>query len=262
MTGKEGIYLNINLRFDGKVAVVTGASTGIGKAVAEGLSQAGATVICASRTQSTLEEVVSSIRDQGGKAQAITFDQSKVDSIQNFMEQVYSDFGRVDILVNNAAWTVTKPALEVTEEDWDNTMNATLKGLFFSCQFFGREMLKQQSGNIINIGSNFGEVAFRTRSTYAAAKAGVHQITKALALEWSSLGVRVNCVAPCITETVSRKDILERPGYKEWVTNHMLPIGRWAQPEDVVGAVLFLASPLSEMVTGHVLLVDGGWTIH
>jgi 2-deoxy-D-gluconate 3-dehydrogenase len=254
--------LTFDLRLDNKVAVVTGASSGIGKAIAEGLSKVGTITVCASRSISNLEHVVSEINNKGGKSIAISFDQRNVNSIQNLVDQVMARYGRVDILVNNAAWTVTKPAIEVTENDWDETLSATLKGVFFACQCFGREMLKQGEGNIINIGSNFGEVAFQTRSVYAAAKAGVHHLTKALALEWSPQGIRVNCVAPCITETPSRKEILERPGYKEWATKEMLPIGRWAQPEDVVGAVLFLASHLSGMVTGHILLVDGGWTIH
>ena len=123
-------------------------------------------------------------------------------------------------------------------------------------------MIPQGGGRIINIGSNFGISAFKTRAVYAGAKAAVHQLSRALSLEWAGQGVSVNVVAPCITETASRKEILERPGYKEWVTAEKLPIGRWNQPEDLVGAVLFLASHLSAMVVGHVLLVDGGWTIH
>ena len=115
---------------------------------------------------------------------------------------------------------------------------------------------------IINIGSNFGVVAFRGRSVYAGVKAGVHHLARALSLEWAKHGVTVNVVAPCITETESRRVILERPGYKEWATTQMLPAGRWNQPEDLVGAVLFLSSTMSDMVVGHVLMVDGGWTIH
>ena len=115
---------------------------------------------------------------------------------------------------------------------------------------------------VINIGSNFGVIAFPGRSVYAGVKAGVHHLARALSLEWAKHGVNVNVVAPCITETESRKVILERPGYKEWATTQMLPAGRWNQPEDLVGAVLFLSSAMSDMVVGHVLMVDGGWTIH
>jgi 2-deoxy-D-gluconate 3-dehydrogenase len=168
----------------------------------------------------------------------------------------------VDILVNNAGWTGTTPALDVTEEEYDKTMAATVKSVFFACQAAARVMIPQGGGRINNIGSNFGVVAFKGRAVYAGAKANVHHLSRALSLEWASQGVLVNVVAPCITETESRKNILERPGYKEWATTQMLPAGRWNQPDDLVGAVLFLSSPLSSMVVGHVLMVDGGWTIH
>jgi NAD(P)-dependent dehydrogenase (short-subunit alcohol dehydrogenase family) len=123
-------------------------------------------------------------------------------------------------------------------------------------------MIDQGRGKIINVGSTFGKVGFRGRSVYAAVKAGVHHLTRTLALEWASHGVYVNAIAPCATETPTRREIFARPGFREWVTGEMLPIGRWAQPEDMVGAVLFLSSHLSDMVVGHVLMVDGGWTIH
>src|SRR6202043_2676428 len=153
--------------------------------------------------------------------------------------------------------TGTTPALDVTEEEYDGTMDASLKGVFFACQAAARIMIPQGRGKIINIGSNFGEVAFKSRSVYAAAKAGVHPLSRALSVEWASQGVSGNVVAPCITETATRKVILERPGYKEWATTQMLPAGRWNQPEDLVGAVLFLSSHISDMVVGHVLMVDG-----
>lgn len=178
------------------------------------------------------------------------------------MEAAKAKFGRIDILVNNAGWTGTTPALEVTEEEYDKTMDSSLKSVFFACQAAARIMIPQGGGRIINIGSNFGVVGFKKRSVYAAAKAGVHHLSRALSLEWAHDGVVVNVVAPCITETASRKNILERPGYKEWATGEMIPRGRWNQPEDLVGPVLFLASDMADMVVGHVLMVDGGWTIH
>jgi 2-deoxy-D-gluconate 3-dehydrogenase len=163
--------------------------------------------------------------------------------------------------VNNAGWTCTGPALEATEEDYDKTMAATTKSVFFACQAAARAMMPTGGGRIINIGSNFAVSAFKTRAIYAGAKAAVHQISRALSLEWAKDNVVVNVVAPCITETDSRRPILERPGYKEWVTTEKLPIGRWNQPEDVVGAVLFLSSEMARQVVGHILFVDGGWTI-
>src|SRR3954447_2394350 len=137
------------------------------------------------------------------------------------VDEAMRTFGRVDILVNNAGWTATTAAIDVTEEEYDRTMAASLKSVFFACQAAARVMIPQGGGKIINIGSNLGVVGFQGRSVYAAAKAGVHHLSRGLSLEWARQGVNVNVVAPCITETDSRKVILERPGYKEWATQTM-----------------------------------------
>ena len=248
-----------------KVAIVTGASQGIGRAIALGLAQAGAHVVLAKypdKRQDEIKAVQAEIEALGRKAMIVQTDVAQVDQVRALVDQAHSTFGRVDILVNNAGWTGTTPALDVSEEEYDRTMAASLKSVFFASQAAARVMIPQGGGRIINIGSNFGEIAFKGRSVYAAAKAGVHHLSRALSLEWAKDGVLVNVVAPCITETESRKNILERPGYKEWATKEMIPRGRWNQPDDLVGAVLFLSSPLSDMVVGHVLMVDGGWTIH
>jgi NAD(P)-dependent dehydrogenase (short-subunit alcohol dehydrogenase family) len=248
-----------------KVAVVTGASQGIGRAIALGLAHAGAHVVLAKypdKREEEIKAVQAEIQGLGRKAMIVPTDVAKVDQVRALIETTKSSFGRIDILVNNAGWTATTPALDVTEEEYDRTMAASLKSVFFASQAAARVMIPQGGGKIIHIGSNFGEIAFKSRSVYAAAKAGVHHLSRALSLEWAKDGVLVNVVAPCITETESRKNILERPGYKEWATKEMIPRGRWNQPEDLVGAVLFLASSLSDMVVGHVLMVDGGWTIH
>jgi NAD(P)-dependent dehydrogenase (short-subunit alcohol dehydrogenase family) len=247
-----------------KIAIVTGASQGIGRAIAIGLAQAGAHLVLAKHPTGRHEEikkVQAEIEALGRKAIIVLTDISDVAQIQAMIDQAKNHYGRIDILVNNASWTGTTLALDVTEDEYDRTMAASLKSVFFACQAAARVMIPQGGGRIINIGSNFGEIAFKMRSVYAAAKAGVHHLSRALSLEWAKDGVLVNVVAPCITETESRKNILEHPGYKEWATTQMLPRGRWNQPEDLVGAVLFLASPLSDMVVGHVLMVDGGWTI-
>jgi NAD(P)-dependent dehydrogenase (short-subunit alcohol dehydrogenase family) len=246
----------------GKVAVVTGASEGIGRVLAIGLAEAGAHVALVSRTKSRLEEAAAEIEALGGKALVVPTDVTDMDQIKAMVSKVQETFGRIDILVNNAAWTDTRPAFEVDEEEWDKTLDTSLKSVFFTSQIIGRIMVEQGRGKIINVGSTFGKVAFRGRSVYAAVKAGVHHLTRALAYEWAPHGVYVNAIGPCATETPTRREIFARPGFKEWVTGEMLPIGRWAQPEDMLGAVLFLASALSDMVVGHVLMVDGGWTIH
>jgi 2-dehydro-3-deoxy-D-gluconate 5-dehydrogenase len=256
-------YSSFGLR--DKVAIVTGGSQGIGRAIALGLARAGAHVVLAKypdKRQDEVKAVKAEIEALGRKALIVQTDVAQVDQVRALMDQTHSAFGRIDILVNNAGWTGTTPAVDVSEEEYDRTMAATLKSVFFASQAAARVMIPQGGGRIINIGSNFGEIAFKGRSVYAAAKAGVHHLSRALSLEWAKDGVLVNVVAPCITETESRKNILERPGYKEWATKEMIPRGRWNQPEDLVGAVLFLSSPLSDMVVGHVLMVDGGWTIH
>jgi 2-deoxy-D-gluconate 3-dehydrogenase len=248
-----------------KVAIVTGASQGIGRAIALGLAKAGANLVLAKHPegrQDEIKQVKAEVEALGRKAIIVLTDVSHVDQVRAMIARAQESFGRVDILVNNAGWTGTTPALDVTEEEYDKTMTASLKSVFFACQAAAKVMIPQGGGKIINIGSNFGVVGFQGRSVYAAAKAGVHHLSRALSLEWAKQGVLVNVVAPCITETDSRKVILERPGYKDWATNQMLPAGRWNQPEDLVGAVLFLASSMSDMVVGHVLMVDGGWTIH
>ena len=267
MRARGGDYVNVDYSSFGlqdKIAIVTGASQGIGRAIALGLAQAGAHVVLAKhprdvRTRSGRFRPRSRGWDAGHRPPDRCGPRRRR---ARMVDAAKEAFGRVDILVNNAGWTGTTPALDVTEEEFDKTVSASLKSVFFACQAAARVMIPQGRGKIINIGSNFGVVAFQGRAVYAGAKAGVHHLSRALSLEWAKHGVSVNVVAPCITETESRKVILERPGYKEWATTQMLPAGRWNQPEDLVGAVLFLSSHLSDMVVGHVLMVDGGWTIH
>jgi NAD(P)-dependent dehydrogenase (short-subunit alcohol dehydrogenase family) len=249
----------------GKVAVVTGASQGIGRAIALGLAQSGCDTVLAKHPEGRHEEintVKSEIEALGRKALIVITDVGNVSQVQAMMAKAKETFGRVDILVNNAGWTGNSMALDVTEDEYDRTMSSSLKSVFFACQAAARIMIPQGGGKIINIGSNFGEIAFKSRSVYAVAKAGVHHMSRALSLEWAKDRVNVNVVAPCITETETRKIILEKPGYKEWATTQQIPAGRWNQPEDLVGAVLFLSSHMSDMVVGHILMVDGGWTIH
>jgi NAD(P)-dependent dehydrogenase (short-subunit alcohol dehydrogenase family) len=245
-----------------QIAIVTGASQGIGRTLAIALAQAGADIALVSRTRSDLEAVAKEIEAADRKALVIPVDLQNVSQIRKMVDEVHTTFGKIDILVNNAAWTATVEALEATEEEWDQTLDTSLKAVFFACQAVAKIMNQQSRGKIVNIGSTLGRTAFASRSVYGAAKAGVHHLTRVLALEWAAQGINVNAVAPCITETPTRRKLFERPGYKEWATGQMLPVGRWAQPEDFIGATLFLCSSLSDMVVGHVLMVDGGWTIH
>ena len=245
-----------------KVAIVTGPTQGIGAVLAVALAEAGCHLALASRNPQALEAMAEKVRAVDRRALVVPTDLTQVPQIQAMAAKVREEFGQVDILVNNAAWTATTPALDVTEDEYDRTLDTSLKGLFFTCQAVGRIMVEQRRGKIINIGSTLALTAFAGRSVYGAVKAGVHQLTRALATEWGPRGVHVNCIAPCVTETPTRRNLFANPDYKRWILQEKLLTGRWAQPEDHVGAVLFLASPLSDMVMGHVLFVDGGWTVH
>ncbi len=247
-----------------KVAIVTGPSQGIGRAMAIAFAQAGAHLVLAEHPafhQEALKELAREIEGMGRKALVAPTDVTSVAQVRAMAEKAKEGFGRIDILVNNAGWTDTTPAIDVTEEEWDRTLDVCLKSTFFCSQAVARVMIPQGGGKIINIGSNFGVTAFKGRVAYGTAKAGVHQLTRALALEWAPHKINVNSIAPCLTETPGRRDVMARPGFKESILE-MLPIGRWNQPEDLVGAALYLASSLSDMVVGHILSVDGGWTIH
>lgn len=245
-----------------QIAIVTGASQGIGRTLALALAQAGTHLSLVARSQPALEEVAGEIEDLGRQALVVPTDVRDVDQIRSMVGKTHEIYGRIDIVINDAAWTDTVSALEVTEEEWDQTLDTSLKSVFFVSQTVAPIMIEQGRGKIVNVGSTLGVTTLRKRPVYAAAKAGVHQLTRALALEWASKGVYVNAIGPCITETPARRNMFADREFVRWITEDMLPIGRWAQTEDLIGATLFLCSSLSDMVVGHVLMVDGGWTIH
>ncbi|MDQ0193647.1 SDR family NAD(P)-dependent oxidoreductase [Paenibacillus wynnii] len=242
-----------------KIAVITGASRGIGFGLAKAMAHAGAKVAVAARNGEELDQLVSEIRANGGDAVAFTLDVRDVKEIDLVIHQVKMHFGRLDILVNNAGLGDNHPAVDVTEEDWDNMMDVNLKGLFFCCQSAGKIMLAQGYGKIINMSSQASVVGIVDHAVYCASKGGVNQLTKVLALEWSAKGVNVNAVGPTFTYTPGNSDRLDDPAYLEGVLARV-PNRRLAEISDVAGAVIYLASPASDMVTGTTLMVDGGWT--
>jgi NAD(P)-dependent dehydrogenase (short-subunit alcohol dehydrogenase family) len=248
-----------NFRLDGQVAVVTGASKGIGRDLAKALADAGASVALAARDLEALEHLAAEIRADGGEAMSIELDVRDVEQIGSAFKQVRARFGSLDVLVNNAGLGANHPAEDITEIDWDQMMDVNLRGLFFACQAAGRIMLAQGRGRIINMSSQAGVVGIRDHAVYSASKGGVNLLTKVLALEWSSRGVTVNAVAPTFIYTPGTAERLDQPEYLEGVLSR-LPIGRVGTTTDVAGAVLYLASPAGAMVSGHVLVVDGGWT--
>jgi len=248
-----------DFRLDGQTALVTGASKGIGWDLAKALANAGASVAVAARDLDALERLASEIRSDGGVALAVELDVRDVAQIGEVFERVRTHFGSLDVLVNNAGLGANHPAVDVTEDDWDDMMDVNLRGLFFACQAAGRIMLEQGSGRIINMGSQAGVVGIREHAVYSASKGGVNLLTKVLALEWSSRGVTVNAVAPTFIYTPGTAERLDQPEYLERVLSR-LPIGRVGTTTDVAAAVLYLASPAGAMVSGHVLVVDGAWT--
>ncbi|HEV7276357.1 MAG TPA: SDR family oxidoreductase [Devosiaceae bacterium] len=248
-----------DFRLDDKVAIVTGASKGIGQGLARLLAGAGARVALVSRHAAELEDLAAEITATGGDAAAFSLDVRDVGRIGDVFETIRTRFGRIDILVNNAGLGDNHPAEEVTEAAWDEMMDVNLKGAFFAAQAAGRIMLAQGAGRIVNMSSQAGSVGIRDHAVYCATKGGVEQFTRVLALEWGHRGVTVNAVAPTFIRTPGTAERLDRPDYLKSVLDR-IPIGRVGTIEDVAGAVIYLASAAGAMVNGEVLKVDGGWT--
>ncbi|MDQ0196829.1 SDR family NAD(P)-dependent oxidoreductase [Paenibacillus wynnii] len=205
----------------GKIAVITGASMGIGQGLAKALAHAGAKVILTARSVQALEGVAEEIRVEGGEAEVRQLDVTNIAQISTVMNEIREAFGRIDILVNNAGLGANHPAVDVTEEDWDSMMDVNLKGLFFCCQAAGRIMLKQGGGRIVNISSQASVVGIVDHAVYCASKGGVNQLTRVLALEWSSQGVNVNAVAPTFTYTPGTAERLDNPEYYQNVVSRI-----------------------------------------
>ncbi len=244
----------ISFRLDGKVALVTGASYGIGEGLARSLAEAGAKVAVAARSEAPLRKLAGDI---GGLA--VPMDVKDVSSIRKGVDHVVDELGSIDILVNNAGLGANHPALEVTESDWDEMMNVNLRGLFFCCQAAGKHMLRQKYGRIVNMSSQASLVGIEKHAVYCASKGGVNNLTRVLALEWSSSGVTVNAVAPTFIYTPGTAERLDQPEFRKSVEDR-IPAGRVGTIDDVAAAVIYLASGAAGLVTGTVLPVDGGWT--
>src|SRR4051794_4806015 len=249
-------------RVDGKVAIVTGTGTGIGQASALALAAAGAQLVLTElpgRTEAAEATAAMARQDYGTESLVLPLDVTKKAQIDGLVKGALDSFGQIDILVNNAGVNIPKLALDVTEEDWDLILDINLKGLFFTTQAVGRVMVEQKRGKIVNIASQMGVVGYWKRAAYCSSKAGVVNLTRVLAFEWAQYGVRVNAIGPTFVETPLTRPMFEDQAFREDVLGR-IPLGQLGKPEDVACAVVYLASPASDMVTGHTLLVDGGWT--
>jgi 2-deoxy-D-gluconate 3-dehydrogenase len=245
-----------NFRLDGKKALVTGAGRGLGKAIADDLAESGATVYGTSRDAATAQQ----ISERYGTP-ALAVDLSSPGNISGFAESLQRASGGIDLLVNNAGVNVPKPALELTEDDWDTVFDTNLKGTFFLTTALARHWVAAGTpGAIVNIASQAGIVAIEERAAYGTSKAGMIHLTKILALEWAAAGIRVNAVAPTFVRTELTASTLSRPDWAAELLSR-IPIGRFGEPEDVAGAVAFLLSDAASLITGHTLAVDGGYTI-
>jgi len=244
-------------RLTNKVAVITGASEGIGRDIAIGLAEAGAEIIICGRRQKKLLEVKEIAEKNGCKVEMCVIDIQKVSDIQKLKEFIEAKTGKVDILINNAGYAVTKPAWDVSENDWDTMVDTGFKGLFFCCQAVGSIMRRRGYGKIINLSSTFSKSIVPGRSVYGGIKAGINHLTEALAMEWAPHGIRVNALAPTAVNTPSRQATLQGPMLEKILSR--IPMGRLATPEDLIGAVIYLSSEASDFVTGQTLFVDGGW---
>ena len=248
-----------NFRLEGKVALVTGAARGLGRACALALAHAGADVALGLRDIRSAKELTKEIEAMGRKALPLQMDVSSMDEITSSVDQTAASFGKSDILVNNVGIAPPNPAEEVTEADFDMTFNLNVKAAFFTSQAVARYMIKQGGGRIINMSSQAGYIALQDESVYCMTKAALNHMTKNLASEWARHNINVNAVAPTCIETPGTEPWLSDPEFRKSVVDR-IPLGRVGKPVEVAGPVVFLASDAASLITGEILLIDGGWT--
>jgi len=249
-------------RFDltGQVSLVTGAARGLGRAISLALAHAGSDVALGLRDINTAGDLVSEIQSMGRKALPLQMDVTALSQISSAIQKTADRFGKLDILVNNVGNGTSGLALDVNEHDFDLTLALNLKGTFFASQAAAKLMIQQKGGRIINMSSQAGFVALPTESVYCASKAAVSHLTKCLAVEWGPHNITVNAVAPTFISTPGTDAALADPAFRADVLERIAGLHRIGVPMDVAGAVVFLASPAASLITGHTVLIDGGWT--
>jgi NAD(P)-dependent dehydrogenase (short-subunit alcohol dehydrogenase family) len=249
----EGVKFDLT----GKVAIVTGGGKGIGRAIALGLAESGAAVTVAARNKQEIEAVTEEIIKMGGKSIAVVTDLTVNEQLENLVQKTISTFGRVDILVNNAARSFLRSLMDLREDGWDKVFDTNVKAAWLLSRLVARHMAKQKSGQIINITTVGAEKAEMGMAAYGCSKAALKMLTRCMAREWAADGIRVNAVGPTLTRTEFSKPIWSNPEIAKLVTS-AIPMGRLAEPGEIVGAVLFLASGAANFITGQSIYVDGG----
>jgi len=241
-------------------ALITGSGRGIGRVLALAFAAAGANVVAAGRTQPEIESTAAAVRSRGRQVLAVPVDVQSVESVDALFETVARELGRLDVLVNNAGIYVNRPAVELTEAEWDLMADTNVKGVFFCARAAARLMQGRGYGRIINISSALARVAQEGYAPYGANKAAVEQLTRVLALEWARFGINVNAIAPTTTEVAERPDRLRMPEALARAKAR-IPLGRYGQPDDLVGAAIYLASPAAGFLTGQTITIDGGFSL-
>ncbi len=245
---------------EGQVALVTGAARGLGRAIALALAEAGADVALGLRKLDQDGGLAEEIKAMGRRALPLQMDMADLSQITRAIDDTVKNFGHLDILVNNAGIAPDNLAENVREEDFDRTLAINLKGTFFASQAAGHVMIQQKRGRIVNMSSQAGYVALPTESVYCMTKAAIAHLTKCLAVEWGKYNINVNAVAPTFIHTPGTEPALADPKFHAEVVEKIAALHRIGEPIEVAGAVVFLASPAASLITGHTLLIDGGWT--
>jgi 3-oxoacyl-[acyl-carrier protein] reductase len=251
------------MKLDGKVAIITGASKGIGEGIAVRYSEEGAVVVAASRSEQLLKNVVERIHGSGGRALALRLDVRDPKSVDEIVRKTVDEFGRLDIMVNNAGISMAHPSENLDPADWERAVQTDLFGVFYGCQSAARQMIAQGTGGcIINITSMYGIVAAPMRAAYCASKAGANMLTKLLASEWADKNIRVNAIAPGYVRTELVQGVIDKGMLPMGAIQKRTPQGRIGEVSDLLGLAVLLANDESSFMTGAIIPVDGGWTAY